>query len=79
MKMKELNWKVTKARKKKSNVKRNKHTFPEVPEGSQSRASLVDNHFLYSCDLNFWFKGVIVGKNKMLATPRSWRCWGLRR
>ena len=55
------------------------NAFPEVPEGSQSRASLVDNHFLYSCDLNVWFKGVIVGKNKMRATPRSWRGKELRR
>lgn len=28
----------------------------------QSRALLVGNHFLYSCDCNFWFRGDTVGE-----------------
>ena len=40
-------------------------TFPNVLIRricSQSRASLVDDHFLYSHDLNLWLQGDIVGK-----------------
>ena len=32
----------------------------------QSRASLVGDHFLYSHNLNVWFRGDIVGRNLML-------------
>ena len=39
----------------------------------QSRAPLVDDHFLYSCDLNVWFKGVNVGRNWILVTLRGLR------
>ena len=33
---------------------------------SQSRASLVGDHFLYSHDLYVWFRGDIVRRNQML-------------
>ena len=47
----------------------------------QSRASLVDDHSLYSCDLNVWFRDGIVGRNLMLVTGmvllgEIW-CWSL--
>ena len=34
----------------------------------RSKASFVDNHFLYSCDLNILFRGDIVRRIKMLVT-----------
>ena len=37
----------------------------------QSRASLVGDHFVYSCDLHVWFRGDIVGRNKTLVTLRG--------
>ena len=37
---------------------------------SQSRASSVDDHFLYSHDLHVWFKGYIVGRNVNHDLPR---------
>ena len=47
----------------------------------KSRASLVDDHSLYSCDLNVWFRDGIVGRNLMLVTGmvllgEIW-CWSL--
>ena len=39
----------------------------------QSRASLVGDHFLYSHDLNVWFRGDIAWRNWMLVTLRSQR------
>ena len=39
----------------------------------QSRASLVDDHSLYSCDLNVWYRDGIVGRNLMLVIPRVQR------
>ena len=34
---------------------------------------MVDNHFLYSHDLNVRFRGDIVRRNSMLITPRGKR------
>ena len=34
-------------------------------------ASLVGGHFVYSCDLNVWFRADIVGRNKTLVTLRG--------
>ena len=36
----------------------------------QSKASLVGDHFLYSHDLNMWFRADIVGRNQMFVTLR---------
>ena len=40
---------------------------------SQSRASLVCDHFFYSHDLNVWFQGETVRRNFMLVTLRGKR------
>ena len=50
------------------------YTFPEVWTRrifEKSTFSLVGDHFLYSHDLNVWFKGETVRRNKMLVT--LWR------
>ena len=40
---------------------------------SQSRESLVGDHFLYSCDPYVWFRGITVRRNSVLVTPRDQR------
>ena len=40
---------------------------------SQSRESLVGDHFLYSCDLYVWCRGITVRRNSVLVTPRDQR------
>ena len=45
--------------------------FPRCWQGefvSQSRASLVSDHCLYSLNLNVWFRGETVRRNYMLVT-----------
>ena len=52
------------------------YTFPEVWTRrifEKSTFSLVGDHFLYSHDLNVWFKGETVRRNKMLVTLWSKR------
>ena len=51
------------------------YTFPMV---LIMRICLTKNfssldHFLYSCDLNVWFKGDTVGRNYLLITLRGWK------
>ena len=46
--------------------------FPRCWQGEfvhQSKASLVGDHFLYSCGLNVWFRGDIVRRNETRITP----------
>lgn len=40
---------------------------------SQSRESLVGDHFLYLCDLYVWCRGITVRRNSVLVTPRDQR------
>ena len=50
------------------------YKFPNCWQGEfvqQSRASLVGEHFLYSCDLNVQFREDIIRKNQMLATIKG--------
>ena len=51
------------------------YTFPKVliRRVFQSRASLVGNHFLYSHDLNVWFRWDIVRRNWILITLKGQR------
>ena len=52
------------------------YTFPYVLNGEfveQSRVSSVVGHFLYSIDLNVFFRGDIVRGNRILVTPRGER------
>ena len=49
------------------------HTFPKVLTGRicwTVKSFLVGDHFLYSHDLNVWFRGVIERRNLMLVTLR---------
>ena len=38
-----------------------------------SRTCFVGDHFLHSCDLDFWVRGDTVERNQMLITPRGQR------
>ena len=48
--------------------------FPRGWQGNfayQSKASFISDHFLYSHDLNMWFRGDIAGGNLMLHCSHS--------